>query len=104
MLGLVPLLAEPVGVPCKQEDARIGLAGIEVGFDLRQRPIMGESPATELLSDPRSLLWAGWFHLEAEATRDPASRNHKPPTTGHGCPLRLIGTVGVDQPTEHQFA
>ncbi len=83
VLSLVPLLAELVGVPCKRGDATIDLAGIEVAFDLRQRPIMGEPPATELLGDPRPLLRVGWFYLETEATRDPASRNHKAATSGH---------------------
>jgi hypothetical protein len=90
MLGLVPLLAEPVGVPCKRRDARIGHADIEVGFDLRQRPIMGESPAAELLGNQRPLLWVAGLYLEAEATSDPASRNHKPPTTGHGVLCVLV--------------
>ena len=56
MLGPVPPLAQLVEAPRQQRDRGVGLAGVEVRFNLRKRPVVREAASTKMLRDPRRLL------------------------------------------------
>jgi hypothetical protein len=83
IFGLVPRPAKLIEVPRQQRDGRVGRAGVEVGLDLGERPVVGESPTAERLRDPSGLLGAGWLDLEAEAAGNPAVGDGEPLAGAH---------------------
>src|SRR6266508_3214316 len=83
LLGLVPDPAQVVYVPLEQRHGGVGGAGVQVGLDLCQRPVVGEPASAEVLIDQRPLPWGGRLHLKAPAARHPALRDLEPLAPAH---------------------
>src|SRR5215218_6777216 len=96
VLGLVPRPAELVEVPGQQRDSRVRGAGVEVGLDQAQRPVVGEPAAAEALRDPSGLLGGGRLDLEAEAAGNPAVGDGEPLAGAH---QRCLPRVSVSEGT-----
>src|SRR6266508_202395 len=94
ILGLVPCPAEGRQRPRQRRDCRVGGAGIQISFDLRHRPVVGEPAGAEMPQDERPLLRGGRLHLKPPAARDPAVGNLVVRPPAHQGPVPLAGSGG----------
>jgi hypothetical protein len=92
VFGPVPLSADGRQVPCQRRDRRVGRPGVQVGLDLRKRPVVGEPAGAKMLGDQRPLAAAGGLDLEPEAARNPPfGDGERLPAADHRQPPRPWG-------------
>jgi hypothetical protein len=85
-LGLIPAPAQSGQVPGQRLHRRIDHTGIQVGSDLRQRPVIRKPPGSEMLLDQRPLPRRGRLHLEPPPARDETRGNLVVPPSPHQTP------------------
>ena len=68
-LGLIPGSAKGGQIPFQRWNRRIGRSRVQVGLDLRQRPVLGEPAGTKMLSNHGPLGRSSHLHLEPPAAR-----------------------------------
>jgi hypothetical protein len=88
-LGLIPAPAQSGQVPGQRLHRRVDHTGVQVGSDLRQRPVVGEPPGSEVLLDQRQLPRRGRLHLEPPPARDETRGNLVVPPSAHQTPSPL---------------